>query len=307
MYFIAEMSANHNQHLATAKDIILAASAVGANAVKVQVYTPDSLVVNDGRKIEGGLWDGLTYLELYEKAMMPWEWVKELKEFAEILGMDFIGTPYCKKSLKYLKDNGVKHYKVASMEAYDPYFTDEVINTALEMGGMCYISRNSNKAPIYRQAGNIIMLNCVSEYPSGHYRKNDLHGRPWGLSDHSTNNIAAIMATFEGACVIEKHMKLSKTRINGYGFDYDFSLTPAQFDKMVKTVKEAERMLKDKEDYNPLKYARCLRAVEDIKKGEMFTYDNVKPMRPGGGMSVFEYEDIIGTNAEKNYIKGDAL
>jgi pseudaminic acid synthase len=302
------MSCNHNQHKETAISIIEAAKAVGADAVKVQCYKPGSLVINDGQKIQSGPWEGMTYWELYEKSMMPWEWIPELMQISEDVGIDFIGTPFCNESLEYLKKCGVKHYKVASMEAYDRRFTEKVIEASLDMHGMCYISRNGKRAPLYGSvAGNIITLNCVSEYPATHYRKNDTMGLNWGISDHSTNNISAILATYEGACVIEKHMKISNVKVNGYGFDYSFSLTPSAFNDMINAVRNTEMILKTKDDYNPTKYARTVRAKKDIKKGDVFTYDNIGMYRPGGKRTGMDIENFINGMAKHDYNKGEEI
>ena len=313
MYFIAEISSNHNQDIKTAMRLVKSAKQSGANAVKVQVYTPECLTVDSGLndfKIQSGIWKGYTYHELYKKSMIPWCFVKPLMDYAKELSIDFIGTPYSYKGLAYLKELKVQNYKVSSFESNWIEFTRDVILQSKLFRGMSFISRNNTEAPVYIDS-NVVNLWAISNYPSNLYIKPDYGKSPylgrWGLSCHSKSVIPSVLATYDKASVIEKHIRLDNPAPTGYGFDYSFSLTPIEYKELVSVVSEAELIINNGYDYKPEQHSRSVRVTKNIKAGDVLTVNNIGIIRPGGIISPEDYYNVLGCIAEHDYDKGSDI
>lgn len=325
-FIIAELSANHNRNKQIAINTIRAAKKAGADAIKLQTYTPDTITIdfdNEYFQINEGLWEGKTLYELYGEAYTPWEWHKELFDVAKEEGLICFSSPFDKTAVDFLEDLNVPAYKIASFEIQDiplieytaskgkPIImstgiaTEEDIRLAVDT---CRKARNED----------IILLKCTSSYPAPIELANlktmiDMKKRfgvQVGLSDHSLGNIAPIVATSIGAKVIEKHFILDKSF---GGPDASFSLDIKEFSSMVKAVRMSEEALgevtyelPEKVERNK-KFARSLFAVKDIKKGEVITEDNVRSIRPGYGMHPNYFKEIIGKKIKKDISIGTPL
>lgn len=326
-FIIAELSANHNGDLNIAIETIRAAKKTGADAIKLQTYTPDTLTIdcnNEYFKIEGGtLWDGKTLYELYGEAYTPWEWHKRLFEVAEEEGLICFSSPFDFTAVDFLEDLNVPAYKIASFEIQDI----PLIEYAASKGKPIIISTGIAEeediqlaVDTCRGVGNndIILLKCTSSYPAPLELANlntipDLKTRfgvEVGFSDHTYGSLAPTVATTLGATVIEKHFILDKT-IGGP--DADFSLDVNEFTEMVNRVRDTEKLL-GKVSYeisekvkNNRKFARSLFVVKDVKAGEVITMDNVRSIRPGYGMHPKYYKDIMGKNFISDIDKGTPL
>ncbi|WP_294962444.1 pseudaminic acid synthase [Sulfurimonas sp.] len=320
-YIIAELSANHNGSLQNALDTIKAAKDVGADAIKLQTYTADTITLNSDNEdfmINGGtLWDGEKLYELYEKAYTPWEWHKELFSYAREIGIDIFSTPFDKSAVDFLQDFDPCAYKIASFEITDYElirYTATKNKPIIISTGIATIDEIEDAVGICRDAGNddIVLLKCTSSYPAPLEDANlktipDLarkFGVISGFSDHTLGIIAPIVAVSLGAKVIEKHFILDKS-IGGP--DSDFSLDKKEFKEMVDAIRATEKLL-GKVDYtmtdNKIKsrrFSRSLYACKDIKKGEEFTLENIKSVRPGYGLHPKHLKDVLGTIASKNY------
>lgn len=326
-FIIAELSANHNGDLNVAIETIRAAKKTGADAVKLQTYTPDTLTIdcdNKHFKIEGGtLWDGKTLYELYGEAYTPWEWHKKLFDVAEEEGLICFSSPFDFTAVDFLEELDVPAYKIASFEIQDI----PLIEYAASKGKPIIMSTGiAKEADIQlavdtcRKAGNdnIILLKCTSSYPAPLELANlntipDLKKRfgvEVGFSDHTYGSLAPTVATTLGAKVIEKHFILDKS-IGGP--DADFSLDVAEFTELVNKVRDTEKLL-GKVSYeisekvkNNRKFARSLFVVKDVKEGDLITKDNIRSIRPGYGMHPKYYKDILGKKFSKNIEKGTPL
>ncbi len=326
-FIIAELSANHNGNLNVAIETIKAAKKAGADAIKLQTYTPDTLTIdcdNDHFKIEGGtLWDGKTLYELYEEAYTPWEWHKQLFEVAEEEGLICFSSPFDFSAVDFLEELNVPAYKIASFEIQDI----PLIEYAASKGKPIIMSTGiAEEVDIQlavdtcRKVGNndIILLKCTSSYPAPLDLANlntipDLKKRfgvEVGFSDHTYGSLAPTVATTLGAKVIEKHFILDKT-IGGP--DADFSLDLKEFSELVEKVRDTEKLL-GKVSYeisekvkNNLKFARSLFVVKDVKAGEVITKENIRSIRPGFGMHPKYYNEILGGKFSKNVNRGEPL
>ena len=326
-FIIAELSANHNGNLNVAIETIKAAKKAGADAIKLQTYTPDTLTIdcdNDHFKIEGGtLWDGKTLYELYEEAYTPWEWHKQLFEVAEEEGLICFSSPFDFSAVDFLEELNVPAYKIASFEIQDI----TLIEYAASKGKPIIMSTGiAEEVDIQlavdtcRKVGNndIILLKCTSSYPAPLDLANlntipDLKKRfcvEVGFSDHTYGSLAPTVATTLGAKVIEKHFILDKT-IGGP--DADFSLDLKEFSELVEKVRDTEKLL-GKVSYeisekvkNNLKFARSLFVVKDVKAGEVITKENIRSIRPGFGMHPKYYNEILGGKFSKNVNRGEPL
>lgn len=312
VYTIAEMSANHAGKLENALAIVRAAKEAGADCLKIQTYTADTLTLdcdNEYFQIHGGLWDGYNYYRLYQDAGTPWEWTWQIKEECEKLGMDFLSTPFDKTSVDFLEEVGVEFYKIASFELVDIPLIEYVaskgkpIVVSCGLGSVEEIQQMLDAA--HRQGNDqVILLKCTSEYPANFEDMRlsvipdmkERFGVPVGLSDHSMGHLAAVTAVALGACVIEKHFCLDRSIKNP---DSDFSMEPQEFKEMVDSVKLAKAALgnptyellpREKEQRKGL---RSLFASKDIKKGEPFTEENVRSVRPGFGLSPARYWEVL--------------
>jgi pseudaminic acid synthase len=327
VYFIAEVSANHNQSYERAVEVIKAAKSAGADAVKLQTYTADTITIESDNpcfRVGGGtLWDGATLHQLYSEAYTPWEWQPELKTLAESLGMDFLSTPFDSTAVEFLEHMEVQCYKVASSELVDIPLIKCVGATGkpvLLSCGMASLVEIEEAVQVLRQAGtnDIVLLKCTSTYPCPPEEVNlrtvphmaVTFGLPVGLSDHSMGYAAAVAAVSLGACVVEKHLTL---RRSDGGPDSAFSMEPEEFAEMVKAARLVERALggihygpTESEKVSVL-YRRSLFVCEPIVSGGLLTEKNVRSIRPGAGMHTRHFAEVVGRRARRPLEKGTPL
>ena len=322
-YVIAEMSANHNHDFELAVKILEAAKESGADAVKLQTYTADTLTIdcdNPYFRIEGTIWEGKNLYDLYGEAYTPWDWQPKLKEIANSLGMDLFSTPFDETAVTFLEQMDVPAYKVASFENVDLPLLRRIAQTGkpiIMSNGMATLAELDEAVQTLYQAGatELALLKCVSSYPA---RPEDMNlrtipnlaqtfGVPVGLSDHSMDIAVPVTAVALGACIIEKHFTLSR---NMKGPDSEFSLEPDEFKQMVAAVRTAEQAL-GKVQYGPTQtetksknFRRSLFVVEDIAAGEPFTAKNVRSIRPGHGLHTRYLPDVLGKKASKSVKRG---
>jgi len=324
-YIIAELSANHGGDLQIALDTIKVAKEIGADAIKIQTFTADEHTLNcekDDFIINGGtLWDGRKIYDLYDDAHLPWSWHKEIFDYAKEIGITCFSAPVSKKSVDFLETFNVPIYKIASFEITDY----ELIRYIASKGkpvilstGIASIDEIQDAVDICRSEGNnnIIVLKCTSAYPAPLDEANlktikniaETFGVISGFSDHTLGITAPIVAVSLGAKVIEKHFILDKS-IGGP--DADFSLDKEEFAEMIKAVRDTEKLL-GKIDYSMTekkkhsrRFSRSLYVAKDIKKGEKFTEENIRSVRPGYGMHPKYLKDILGKVSEKDYEFGD--
>lgn len=315
-YIIAEMSANHCGDIKLAKEIIKTAKEIGADAVKLQTYTADTMTIDCDRpefKISNpkSLWYGETLYALYQKAYTPWEWQKELKEFADQIGIELFSTPFDKTAVDFLEALNVRYYKIASFEAIDIPLIEYTAAKGKPMiisTGICSKEEIHEAVDACRKAGNndITLLKCTSSYPAPLENMNILtipdmiqeFGVKVGLSDHSMHIEPVVAAVALGAKVIEKHFTLDRSL---GGADAGFSLNTQEFQEMVQAVRNTEKVLgKISYELNPSerKGARSLYAVKDIKQGEVFTEENIRSIRPSNGLPPRYYKEILGKKAK---------
>lgn len=326
VFIIAELSANHAGSLETALKSIKAAKEAGADAIKIQTYTPDSLTLNSDKEdfiIKGGLWDKRKLYELYENAKTPYEWHSQIFETAQKEGILCFSSPFAKKDIEFLKRFDPIAYKIASFEANDENFVRLVakekkptlvstgIATEEELFRICEIFKEEKNS-------DLIFLKCTSAYPAtlsdmnlkGMVSLRQKFNVEVGLSDHSFGFLAPVMAVALGAKVIEKHFMLDK---NIKSEDSKFSLDFDEFKAMVDAVRQSESALGDGKldlDEKALKnriFARSLYVSKDIKKGEIFSEKNIKAVRPSFGLHPKFYQEILGKKASKDIALGDAL
>jgi pseudaminic acid synthase len=327
VYIIAELSANHNGSIEIAKETIKAAKECGANAMKLQTYRADTLTLNCNNEdfmIKGGtLWDGKNLYELYEEAYTPWQWHKELFEYARNLGIDIFSTPFDKSAVDFLEQFNPSAYKIASFEITDyelVRYTASKGKPIIISTGIAKIDEIQEVIDICKSVGNedIILLKCTSAYPAPLKEANlktipnmkETFGVEVGFSDHTLGITAPIAAVALGACVIEKHFILDKS-IGGH--DCAFSLDKEEFTSMVKAVRETQKLLgsvdyrMNERKQQSRNYARSIYVCKDIKKGEAFTLENLKSVRPGYSMHPKYLPQLLGKKATKNYKMGDRL
>ena len=312
-YIIAEMSANHAGSIERAKEIIRAAKESGADCVKIQTYTPDTITMNCDNKyfhIDQGTWEGENLYQLYGKAYTPWEWQAELKAEADKVGIDFFSTPFDKTAVDFLESIGVEFYKIASFELVDlPLikYTAEKGKPMILSTGMATLAEIEEAVETIRSTGNeqFAFLRCASAYPAISDEMNlramqDMATRfdiPVGLSDHSMGGLAAAASVAMGGSIIEKHFCLSRDIENP---DSSFSMEPSEFAEMVSMIRQVERA-KGKVSYGPTKqessnicFRKSIFVAKDIKVGEVFTEENIRVIRPGYGLHSREYEFALG-------------
>ena len=326
-YIIAELSANHNGSLQNALNTIKAAKEIGADAVKIQTYTADTITLNSKKKdfmIDGGtLWDGKNLYELYKEAHTPWEWHKKLFDYAKKIGIDIFSSPFDKTAVDFLHDFNPPAYKIASFEITDyelvrytasknkPIIISTGVGTKEEIKDVVKICRKEGN-------NNIILLKCTSAYPAPLEDANlmtipnlaETFDVVVGFSDHTLGSTAAVSAVTLGAKVIEKHFILDKS-IGGP--DADFSLDKKEFSSMIKKIRDTEQLL-GKVDYamtekkrKNRRFCRSLYVSKDIKAGEKITEKNVKSVRPGYGLHPKYLKDILGKKVIKNLAMGSRL
>ena len=325
VFIIAEMSANHNGSLQIALDTIKSAKECGANAIKLQTYTADTLTLNCKKEdfiISGGtLWDGKSLYELYQEAYTPWEWHEELFQYARNIGIDIFSTPFDKTAVDFLEQFNPSAYKIASFEITDYdliRYTASKGKPIIISTGIATISEIQDVVNICREVGNddIVLLKCTSAYPAPIEEANlkmipnlaETFGVVSGFSDPTLGITAPIIATTLGAKVIEKHFILDKSI---GGADADFSLDKQEFGNMIKAVRETEKML-GKIDYTltdkkkkSRQFSRSLYVAKDIKKGEVLTKENIRSVRPGYGTHPKYLKDILGKTATQDYKFGE--
>ncbi len=327
VYIIAEMSANHGGDINNAYKIIEEAAKAGADCVKIQTYTADTLTIpcdKEAFKIKGGLWDGYTYYDLYKEAFTPWEWQADIKKKCEEVGVDFLSTPFDTTAVDFLEEIGVEFYKIASFELVDIPLIEYTASKGKPMVmscGMASIEEIEDAVAACKRQGNdqIVLLKCCSQYPAKYEDMNvsvipDMMERfklPIGLSDHSMGSLAPVVAVSLGAKVIEKHIKLDDDTVESA--DSGFSMTMTEFAQMVSDVKNAV-LIKGNASYDLTdneisgrKNRRSLFAVKAIKKGEIFTSENVRSIRPSDGLKPKYYSQLIGKAAVKDYEYGDPI
>jgi pseudaminic acid synthase len=325
-YIIAEMSANHAGSKKRALEIIRAAKDAGADCVKVQTYTPDTMTIDSSKKcfqIDKGTWEGENLYNLYKKAYTPWEWQEELKNEAERIGIDFFSTPYENTAVDFLENLGVEFYKVASFSIINIPFLKYLAqkNKPIIMStGMATLGEIEEAVRTIREEGNnnLALLNCSSAYPSIPDDMNlkniknleEIFDLPVGLSDHSLGSVAAVTSIAMGAKIIEKHFCLSREIENP---DASFSMEPAEFKQMVDDIRVAEKAI-GKVDYSISEkekesriFRRSIFVVDDIKAGEKLTEKNVRIIRPGHGLKPKNWYKVLGKGAVKDIEKGTPL
>lgn len=325
-YIIAEMSANHAGSIERAKEIIRAAKDSGADCIKIQTYTPDTLTIDCHNKyfqIEEGTWEGENLYSLYGKAYTPWEWQKELKEEAEKVGIDFLSTPFDKTSVDFLEELGLSFYKIASFEMVDLPLLRYIASKGkpiIMSTGMSTLEEIKEAVETIYETGNhqLAILKCSSAYPADPADMHlstiaDLMKRfpmPVGLSDHSLGSLSATTAVAMGASVIEKHFCISREIENP---DASFSMTPEEFKQMVEDIRKVEQAL-GKPSYGPSKqeessvvFRRSIFVVKDIKAGEPFTEENIRIIRPGYGLKPKYFEDLLGLPAACDMERGTPM
>ncbi len=326
-YVIAEMSANHGQDYSRAVEIIHAMKDSGADAVKLQTYTPDTITIPSDRpefKIgKGTLWEGKNLHSLYGEAYTPWDWQPKLKKLAEELGMHLFSTPFDHTAVDFLEEMNVPAHKIASFEIVDVPLIRKVAKTGKPMimsTGMATLEEITDAVEAARGEGNnqIALLKCTSAYPAPPEEMNlrtiaDLSRRfgvPAGLSDHTLGITVPVAAVALGACIIEKHFTLSRKEP---GPDSAFSLEPHEFKQMVEAIRVAEKALGEpsykvtKQEEASRVFRRSLFVVEDMKAGDVFTEKNVRSIRPGYGMAPKFLDDVLGKKAAKAIGRGTPL
>ncbi len=327
VYIVAELSANHNQDFDRAVRTVQAAKEAGADAIKLQTYTADTITIESDReyfKIGGGtLWDGRTLYDLYGEAYTPWEWQPKLKRVADDLKIDLFSTPFDPTAVDFLEKMNVPAYKLASSELVDLPLIRKISQTGKPLiisTGMATLEEIDEGLAVSHAAGatQIALLKCTSAYPApademnlrtitemvGHY---DV---PIGLSDHSTGIAVPVAAVALGASIIEKHITLSRSE---KGPDSAFSLEPDEFKSMVDAVRIAERALGQihfggtaKEESSRV-FRRSLFVVQNVKSGEIFTEENVRSIRPGHGLHTRYLPEVLGKRAARDVERGTPL
>ena len=322
-YIIAEMSANHAGDISRAKEIIHAAKEAGADCIKIQTYTPDTLTIdcdNSYFHISDGTWNGENLYQLYQKAYTPWEWQKELFEEAKKAEIDFFSTPFDNTSVDFLEEIGIGFYKIASFELVDIPLIEYVASTGKPMilsTGMATLAE-IDEAVKKQGNHNFALLRCASAYPAITDEMNlrtmqnmgDTFGVPYGLSDHSMGSVGAVTAVALGASIIEKHFCLDRSIENP---DSTFSMNPMEFKQMVHDIRQAERAIgsvkygPSEQEKNNLQFRRSIFCVKDIQEGEKLTEENIRIIRPGYGLAPKFYKDVLGQTALEDIQKGTPL
>ena len=326
-YIVAELSANHNQDFGQAVELIKAAKSSGADAVKLQTYTPDTITIDSDKEyfhIAGGTpWDNCTLYELYGKAFTPWDWQPKLKAICDDMGLDLFSTPFDQSAADFLEKMGVPCYKVASFEIVDIPLIEKIACTGkpiIMSTGMASLEEIRTAVDAARAAGaeQIALLKCTSAYPAPPEEINlrtiphlaETFGVPTGLSDHTLGIVVPVAAVALGACIVEKHFTLSREIP---GPDSAFSLEPNEFKVMVDSIRTVEKAL-GQVDYTvgefeakSLVFRRSLFVVEDVKAGETFTERNVRSIRPGHGLPPKHIRDILGRKATRDVERGTPL
>ncbi len=319
VFIVAEMSANHGQNFHRAVEIVKAAKQVGADAIKVQTYTPDTMTIDSNRPEfrheAGSLWEGKTLYELYREACMPWEWQPELKNIAEDLGLIFFSTAYDPTSVDFLAGMDVPAIKISSFELVDTPLIAYAARTGKPLivsTGMGTLEEIEDAVESARSGGcrDLILLKCTSAYPAPPEEMNlrtipalsERFQCPAGLSDHSTSTLAAVAGATLGVRLLEKHLTLEK----GQGIDGGFSLDPAEFAETVAAVRQTEAALGSAKfeptssERQSRRFRRSLWVVKPVQAGEPITADNVRSIRPAGGLPPSQWPRKKGKSFRKS-------
>lgn len=327
VFIVAELSANHGGKIEIAKQTIFEAHEAGADAIKLQTYTPDTITLNCNNEFfqinDGTLWDGRTLFDLYQEAYTPWEWHQELFEYARSLGMEIFSTPFDKTAVDLLEDLNTPVYKVASFEITDIPLIEYIASKGkpvIMSTGIASLEDIEEAVQACKNQGNdqVVLLKCTSSYPAPLEDSNLLNiqalrkkfGVLTGFSDHTEGIEAPIVAVALGAKIIEKHFIIDRS-IGGP--DASFSLDKDQFSLMVKSVRKAETLMGSKEyalsekQIKNRKFARSLFISQDVKAGEVVTLNNVRSVRPSDGLSPKLLSDVLGRKFEKDYKMGTPL
>tara|TARA_B100001057_G_C22860217_1_gene954214 strand:+ start:287 stop:1363 length:1077 start_codon:yes stop_codon:yes gene_type:complete len=327
-YIIAELSCNHNQNKNTALKLIEEAHIAGADAIKLQTYTQDTMTIDCSNSyftdcLKDTLWEGETLYQLYSRAYTPWEWTKELKDYANSLGMHLFSSPFDTTAVDFLENLDIPAYKIASFEIVDHVLIKRIAETGKPViisSGMASFQELQEAIDLLRNNGcsQICMLKCTSAYPAKLEDANLITMKDMaknfnvltGLSDHTLDIEVPITSVLLGGCVIEKHFTLSRKSGSP---DDEFSLTPDEFKKMVDSIRKVEKISGkityggvDKESSSK-KFRKSLFIVEDIKKGEKFTKKNIRPIRPANGIHTKYYDYFLGNVANIDLQRGTPL
>jgi len=324
VFIIAEMSANHGHNINIAKETIKAAKEAGADAIKLQTYTADTITIDCNneyfRMNQGTIWDGRTLYDLYKEAYTPWGWHEELMNYANELGLICFSSPFDKTAVDFLESLNVPAYKVASFEITDLPLIEYIASKGKPViisTGIATLGEIDEAVQACKRVGNdqIILLKCTSEYPAKIEDANlltmqnlkETFNVEVGLSDHTLGTTVPIVSVALGATVIEKHFILDKS-IGGP--DASFSLDKEEFKMLVDSVRDAEKSL-GRVDYELTDkkqksrgFSRSLFVVKDVKRNELFTEENVRSIRPGYGLKPKYIIDVIGKKAKQDITKG---
>lgn len=323
-FIIAELSANHNHDFELAQRTVKAMADSGADAVKVQTYTPDSLVMDCDNEyfgpIPSGLWKGVKRYDLYKEGAMPYEWQPLLKEYAESLGMAFFSTPFDLEGVDFLASMNIPIYKIASFEINDIPLIKKVAKKhkpIIMSTGVAGLDDIELAISTCRKEGvfDITLLKCTSEYPAPYEHVNLMtipdmakrFGVKVGLSDHTMGSVVPVAAVALGAKVIEKHFILSRSQ---GGPDSSFSMEPDEFKRMVDEIRIVEKSLGTVSyELDEIKKGkrRALYATRDIEEGELFTKENIRSFRPSAGLSPRYYEILLGKPSKRKIERGNPL
>lgn len=325
VYIIAEMSANHGGSLDNALEIVRQSAEAGADCLKIQTYTADSLTIdcdNEYFRIKGGLWDGYKLYDLYKEAGTPYEWHRAIKDECAKCGVDFLSTPFDHYAVDFLEELGAEAYKIASFEMVDIPLVAYAASKGRPMiisTGMASMEEIQDAVDACRKAGNgqVVLLKCCSEYPAPW---GDMHlgnipdmvkrfNVPVGLSDHSAGSLGAVVGVTLGACVVEKHVKLEGVE----SADSKFSMAMDEFSQMVQDIRNAEQIARGPDytltegEQKQTVFRRSLFAVEDIAIGEQFHEGNVRSIRPGYGIAPRHMDRLKGKTAKRDIKKGSPI
>jgi len=323
---ICELSGNHNGSLERALRLLEEAAATGADAIKIQSYTPDTITIDHdgpGFRIEGGLWDGRTLYDLYGEAQTPFEWHEALFQHARELGVTLFSTPFDESAVDLLEELGAPAYKIASFEAVDLPLIAYVASRRKPMiisTGMANLDEIGEAVRTARENGcdQIVLLHCVSSYPAPDDQSNvrtvpdlaERFGVVSGLSDHTVGSAVAVASIALGGCVVEKHFTLARS--DG-GPDAAFSLEPDEFRTLVEDCKRAWRSLGHPTydlqgcEQGSIAFGRSVYVVRDVRAGEGLTRENVRSIRPGNGLPPKHLPEVLGRRASRDLKRGEPL
>jgi pseudaminic acid synthase len=325
-YIIGEMSANHKGELARALDIMERIAAAGADAIKLQTYTADTMTIDCDTpdfRIEGGLWDGYRLYELYQEAQTPWEWHEALFEKGRDLGITVFSTPFDDTAVDFLESLGAPAYKIASFEATDIPLIKKIASTGkpiIASTGLADIGEIAELVETARAAGckDLALLHCVSSYPAPAADANlrtiahlaDTFDLVTGLSDHTMGSAVSVAGVALGAAIIERHVTLARS--DG-GADAAFSMESGEFAALVGDCEQAWQAIgnihydREESEQSNLRFRRSIYAVKDIAASEKLTHENIRVIRPGFGLAPKHLDSVLGQQAEQAILRGTAL